>query len=148
MLLRVDRVIDDDEIAAAPGKCSSYRRSEAPASLGCFKIARGRTLCRSDCPRKLLPVPCRLHDREAVAGMLSCKIVGISHDDKVATRVLTQHPSHPRDRNRDRLQVSRRHCDQQPTGSGSSTAAGFSVGSSEIGPMWRSAVVNPVISSS
>src|ERR1700722_15108310 len=76
---RLERVVDDDEIATTAGKRASDRGRQPKAPLGGHDF-RLIVLRRIDLGcRKHSPIPRRRQYRATIPGVLDCKLLGIAH---------------------------------------------------------------------
>ncbi len=96
-LLRLQRVIDQNQVGAAPGQHAAGGGGEAIALAGGDEFLH-RLAVRRQAGREDLPIPRAGHDAAAVAGELVGKILGIADAQDLGRRVVPQTPGREGDR--------------------------------------------------
>src|ERR1700722_12668069 len=114
-VIRLQGVINDDEVAAAAGQSAADRSGQTKAAGGQFNLAL-RILLPDPHAGKEISIPAGFRDRTEVVGMFLGQIAGIGNADDAPRRVVSQDEGRKGDRRRYRLQRSRRHVDDQPRG--------------------------------
>ena len=96
-LFRLQRVIDQDEVGAAPGQHAAGGGGEAIALAGSDELLH-RLAVRRQAGREDLPIPRAHHDAAAVAGELVGELLGIADAQDLGRRVVPQTPGREGDR--------------------------------------------------
>ena len=108
-------IVDHDDVGAAAGQHAADRGRQTKAALGRRELGE-RLAGRGEPGRKQRLVPRRGHQQPAVAGEFFGEVLGVGDVDDVQGRVVAEQPSRQGDGRRERLQVPRRHVDDQPAG--------------------------------
>jgi hypothetical protein len=112
-LLRLQRVVDDDDIGATPGQHAADRGGE-PAAL-CGRVEFGhRGALRRQARRENPPIPVAGDDVPAVARQFIGEVLGIADAEDLRRGIMPETPGREGDRGQQRLQVARRQVDDQP----------------------------------
>ncbi len=112
-LLGLQRIVDDDDVGAAPGQHAADRGGE-PAPLG-RRVEFGHRLpLRREASREDLPIPVAGDDAPAIPRQLVCEVLGIADAEDLRARLVPETPGRKGDRGQQRLQVARRQVDDQP----------------------------------
>jgi len=110
--LRLQRIIDQDDVGAPPGQHPTIRGGQPVALAGShellYRLAMGGKPGRED-----PPIPRARHDTAAVAGELVREILGIADAEELGRRVVTQTPGRKGDRGQQGFQMARRQVDDQ-----------------------------------
>ncbi len=110
---RLDRIVDDQGVAAPPGQRAADRCGQAKAVTGGGELGLG-VFARIDAGGgEDPPVPIGFEDDPSVAGVLAGKLVRVGDHDDAARRVMPENVSGEGDRDDDRLQRSGRQVDDQ-----------------------------------
>ena len=111
-LLGLQRIIDDDQVGTPPGQYAADRGRE-PAALRRrlelpHRLPLGREARRVE---PLIPIGCQ--DPPAVARQFVGELLGIAGADDLRCRIVPETPGGKGDRGQQRLQITRRHVDDQ-----------------------------------
>src|ERR1700677_4645198 len=112
-IVGLQRVVNDDQIAAAASQSAADRSGQTKAAGSQFNLAF-RILFPYPHAGKELSIPASFCDRAEVVCVLLGQIAGIGNADDVPRRVVSKDESRKGDRRRYRLQRARRHVDDQP----------------------------------
>ncbi len=113
---RVDglqRIVDDDEIGAAPGQDAADRGRQPKPARRRDEFSQGRAV-RDETRREQRAIPGRRHDCAAVARELVGKLLAVGDVDDRGVRIVAEQPGRQRDRGGERFQMARRNGDDQP----------------------------------
>ena len=111
---RLDRVVDDDQVAAAAGERAADRGGVAEAAGGGRHLRLG-VLARVDAHRREeLAVPGGFDHPAEVARQPPGEVVGVARHDDPRRRVVPEHPGREGHRHDEGLQRARRQVDDQP----------------------------------
>ena len=111
---RLDRVVDDDQVAAAAGERAADRGGVAGAAGGGRHLRLG-VLARVDAHRREeLAVPGGFDHPAEVARQPPGEVVGVARHDDPRRRVVAEHPGREGHRHDEGLQRARRQVDDQP----------------------------------
>ena len=81
-------IVNDDEIGAKAGHCTTHRDRRAPAATGGNEI---ELLQRPDPgPGKSLPIEWTFHDAVEIAGMVFGKLVAVARDQELGVRPVSK----------------------------------------------------------
>ena len=108
-LVRLERVVDDDQVGASAGQHPVHRRRHPHAVLGGGQLVDGKPVQARAGEQVLVPVA--LHDGTAVAGQLVGQLGAVAGADDLHRRVVPEQPCRQGDRSQQRLQVTRRQVD-------------------------------------
>ncbi len=109
----LQRVVDDDQTAAAPGKGAADRCGEARSAARGHDLGL-RILGRIDPgPREGSHVPVAGKNRPELVSKRGGKVLRVARTDDAPPRIVTKQPGRERDRCADRLEAARRHGDDQ-----------------------------------
>ena len=112
-LLGLQRIVDDDDVGTPSGQHAADRSGEPAALLGRLEFRHGLPL-RGE-PRREGPlVPVAHNDTPAIARELVGEILRIADAEDLRAGPTPEAPRRKRDRAQQRLQVARRHIDDQP----------------------------------
>ena len=112
-LLRLQRVVDDDDVGTPPGQHPADRGGDPAALRGRLEF-RHRLMPRRQTGRKEPLVPVAGDDMPAIARQFVGEVLGIAGADDLRARVVPETPGRKGDRCQQRLQVARRYADDQP----------------------------------
>ena len=108
---RLHRIVDQNDVGAAPRQHAADRGRDAVAAAGGHEL--GEWLGGEPC-RKQRAVPWRRHHLPAIAGEFVRQVLGIGDVDDGESRIMAEQPSRQGDRGGERLQMPRRHVDDEP----------------------------------
>ncbi len=112
-LLGFQRVVDDDQVGAAPGQHAADRGGE-PAALRRRLELRHRLPGGREPGREHPPVPLADDDAPAIARQFVGELLGVGSAQDLQARLVPETPGRKRDRGQQRLRVPRRQVDDQP----------------------------------
>jgi len=112
-LLRLQRIVDQNDVGAASGQHPAGGGGEAIALAGGDELLH-RLAVRRQAGWKDLPVPRAHQDGAAIAGELVGEILGIADAEDLGRRIVPQTPRWERDGGQQGFQTAGRHIDNQP----------------------------------
>ena len=112
-LLRLQRIVDQDDVGTASGQHAAGRGGQPVALAGGDELLH-RLAVRRQAGRKDPPIPRAHHDAAAIAGELVGEILGIADAQDLRRRVVAETPGRKGDRGHQRFEVARRQVDDQP----------------------------------
>ena len=112
-LLRLQRIIDQDDVGAASGQHAAGGGGEPVALAGGDELLH-RLAVRRQAGRKDLPIPRAHHDAAAIAGELVGEILGIADAQDLRRRVVPETPGREGDRGHQGFEMARWQVDDQP----------------------------------
>jgi len=113
-LFGFERVIDNDDIGAAPGQRATVRAGNSVPLVGGDELLHGLAVWRQ-AGWKDPPIPLAHHDAAAVAGELVGEILGIADAEELGRRILPEIPRRKGDRGQQGFERAGRQIDDQPT---------------------------------
>ena len=114
-LVRLERIVDDDDVGAVAGQHAADRGGEPPPSPRSLRVVG--CLVGQACPEQPL-VSAGFHDRAGVAGELGGQVLAAGDGDDLRFGVMAKPEGRQSDRRRQRLQRARRHADDEPGDAG------------------------------
>src|SRR6516165_7161029 len=115
-ILRLERIVDDNEVAAAAGEGATDRGGQPVATAGGGKFQFSVLDRTNPSLRKQAIVEGRAHEGAAVVGMLAGQSLSIADTDDPPCRVVAENEGGEYDRRTDRLEATRWHRDDQALG--------------------------------
>ena len=112
-LLRLQRIIDQDDVGPQSGQHAAIGGGEPAAMGGGQELLHGLAM-RSQAGREDPPIPRAHHDAAAIAGELVREVPGIADAEDLRRRVVSQIPGRKGDRSQQRFEMARRQVDDQP----------------------------------
>src|SRR5215471_14061999 len=112
-LVRLQRIIDDDDIGTAAGQHAAGRSREPVALTGGDELLHRLTV-RRQAAWKELPIPWAHHDAAAIAGELVGEILSVTDAEDLGCGVVLETPGREGDRGHLRFQMARRQVDNKP----------------------------------
>ena len=112
-LLGLQRVVDDDDVGTPPGQHPADRGGD-PAALRRRLELGHRLMPRREPGREEPLVPVAGDDAPAVARQFVGEVLGVADAEDLRARVVPETPGRKGDRGQVRLQMARRHADDQP----------------------------------
>jgi len=96
-LLRLQWIVNQDDVGAAPGQHPAIRGGQPVALAGSHELLH-RLAMGGEPGRKDPPIPRAHHDGAAVAGELVGKVLGVTDAEELRRRVVAETPGRERDR--------------------------------------------------
>ena len=112
-LLRLQRIVDQDDVGAASGQHAAGGGGEPVALAGGDELLH-RLAVRRQAGRKDLPIPRAHHDAAAIAGELVGEILGIADAEDLSRGIVPETPGRKGDRGHQGFEMARRQIDDQP----------------------------------
>jgi hypothetical protein len=112
-LFGFQRIIDDDQVGAAPGQDPANRGGEPATKCGRLELRHGLAL-RGKPGQEGALIPVAGHDAPAVARQLVGEILRVADTEDLLARLTPETPGRKRHRAQQRFQIARRHIDDQP----------------------------------
>src|SRR3984893_7624573 len=112
-LLRLQRIVDQDDVGTASGEHATGGGGEPVALAGGDEFLH-RLAMRRQAGRKDPPIPRAHHDAAAVAGELVGEVLGIADAEDLGRGVMPQTPGRKGDRGHQGFQMTRWQVDDQP----------------------------------
>ena len=112
-LLRLQRIVDQDDVGTASGEHAAGGGGEPVALAGSDEFLHCLAM-RRQAGRKDPPIPRAHHDAAAVAGELVGEVLGIADGEDLGRGVMPQTPGRKRDRGHQGFQMTRWQVDDQP----------------------------------
>ena len=112
-LLRLQRIVDQDDVGAASGQHAAGRGGEPIALAGGDEFLHGLAV-RRQAGRKDPPIPRAHHDAAAIAGELVGEFLGIADAEDLGRGVEAETPGRKGDRGHQGFEMARRQVDDQP----------------------------------
>ena len=111
-LIRLERVVDHDQVGASPGQHASDRGREPEAVRGRGEFLHRMLAERQPCRKELL-VPSARHDGATITRQLVRQVLGIADAQDLSRRIMAQAPGRQCDRGAERLEVAWRNIDDE-----------------------------------
>jgi hypothetical protein len=112
-LLRLQRIVDQDDVGAASGQHAAGRGGKPVALAGGDELLNGLAVRRQAGPKDL-PIPRACHDAAAIAGKLVGEVLGIADAQDLGRGIVPETPRRKGDRGQQGFQMARRQIDDQP----------------------------------
>jgi hypothetical protein len=113
-LLRLQRIVDQNDVGAASGHHATIAGGEPVALTGGEELLHGLTV-RSQAGAKDPPIPGIHHDGTAISGELVGEILGIADAQDLRRGVVPETPGRKRDRGHQGFQMAGGQVDDQPS---------------------------------
>ena len=112
-LLRLQRIIDQDDVGAASGEHPAGGGGEPVTLPGGDELLYCLAV-RGEAGREDLPIPRAQHDAAAIAGELVGEILGVADAEDLGRRIVSETPRREGDRRHQGFEVAGRQVDDQP----------------------------------
>jgi hypothetical protein len=112
-LLGLQRIVDDDDVGAAPGQHAAHRGGDATALRRRLEFGH-RLMPRRQPSREYPPIPVAGDDAPAVSRQLVRELLRIADAEDLGARISPQIPCREGNRRQQRLQMAGRQVDDQP----------------------------------
>ena len=112
-LFGFERVIDNDDIGAAPGQRATVRAGDPVPLAGGDELLHGLAVWRQ-AGWKNAPIPLAHHDAAAIAGELVGEVLGIADAEELGRGIMPEIPRRKRDRGQQGFEGAGRQINDEP----------------------------------